>query len=329
MNFENRIFALRTKNLKDPTFFRLLPEGRLEGTSKLSRWEMSHGGISFYWADKPDVLAFVMLTDMLYGLAAYPVTVFDEGAGSHVIAVDCTESFSLPSKDRFEVVVAKYKENTSWLSLIPNNATVYCKGDASPGEIALPNFGREAGTYLHHIVTRWDSLADRTLFFQASPWEHRVLPLDQYVNEPGPFVCMENFVRPMHLDTYLSVACKVAWWKQYVRVPVPRYFVFPQGAQFAVDRELIHRRGLEYWQMLYEMSVMPWLHMADTKMDNYCTAVMLEQAWPYIMNFRNDPVLPAETTPPINPPVERTQRHAAKLWRSEATSARYGHGVEF
>ena len=31
----------------------------------------------------------------------------------------------------------------------------------------LPNVGREAATYLHHIVSRWDDLAEHTMFIQA------------------------------------------------------------------------------------------------------------------------------------------------------------------
>jgi hypothetical protein len=33
--------------------------------------------------------------------------------------------------------------------------------------IKLPNVGREAETYLNHIINHWDSLAERTIFLQA------------------------------------------------------------------------------------------------------------------------------------------------------------------
>ncbi|GAM88312.1 hypothetical protein ANO11243_063450 [Dothideomycetidae sp. 11243] len=35
----------------------------------------------------------------------------------------------------------------------------------------LPNWGREGGTYLHHIDKRWDQLATHTLFTQAGVWD--------------------------------------------------------------------------------------------------------------------------------------------------------------
>jgi len=47
--------------------------------------------------------------------------------------------------------------------------TIYCKGDGIPvpGCVSLPNVGRESHTYLHHVVSRYESLANWTVFSQA------------------------------------------------------------------------------------------------------------------------------------------------------------------
>jgi hypothetical protein len=57
--------------------------------------------------------------------------------------------------------------------------TIYDKGgDLDPAAFPraalarLPNVGREAQTYLFHIVTRWDSLAPVTVFCQGHPFDH-------------------------------------------------------------------------------------------------------------------------------------------------------------
>lgn len=73
-----------------------------------------------------------------------------------------------------ELVVARYAEDLSWLRRVPKTVrvTVYNKGgDTVPG-MALPNVGREAHTYLHHMVTRYDDLAEVTLFCQGKPFDH-------------------------------------------------------------------------------------------------------------------------------------------------------------
>lgn len=47
--------------------------------------------------------------------------------------------------------------------------TVYSKcASTYPGAQRLPNVGREGHTYLHHIVSRYNNLAERTLFVMES-----------------------------------------------------------------------------------------------------------------------------------------------------------------
>ncbi len=80
----------------------------------------------------------------------------------------------------FELVVARYAEDLAWVRNIPPQirVTVYDKnGDAPyPGAIRLPNVGREAHTYLHHIVKRYDTLAPLTI--AGRPWSGVDLSLD-------------------------------------------------------------------------------------------------------------------------------------------------------
>jgi hypothetical protein len=79
-----------------------------------------------------------------------------------------------------ELVVARHREELAWLRRVPRvyRVTVYDKsGDAAPrvprGEVVpRPNVGREAETYLHHILARWDDLADVTVFVQGKPFDH-------------------------------------------------------------------------------------------------------------------------------------------------------------
>ena len=73
-----------------------------------------------------------------------------------------------------EIVVARYSENLEWLKPYQSVSKVYNKGDPTPGvhSISLPNIGREGHTYLHHIISNYDSLAERTIFCQGDPFEH-------------------------------------------------------------------------------------------------------------------------------------------------------------
>ena len=73
------------------------------------------------------------------------------------------------------LVIAHYEENLAWLSEVgPGWAVrVYSKGRVpSPGAVPLPNVGREAHTYLTHIVDQWEHLAPVTVFAQGDPFDH-------------------------------------------------------------------------------------------------------------------------------------------------------------
>ena len=73
-----------------------------------------------------------------------------------------------------ELVVARHGESLGWLRRVPSEfaITVYDKGDQSSGGTPLPNLGREAHTYLHHLSVRYHSLADLTVFAQGHPFDH-------------------------------------------------------------------------------------------------------------------------------------------------------------
>ena len=73
-----------------------------------------------------------------------------------------------------ELVVARHTEDLRWLRRVPDSwrITVYDKGGGTEGAEPLPNVGREAHSYLHHLVTRYDDLADLTVFVQGKPFDH-------------------------------------------------------------------------------------------------------------------------------------------------------------
>lgn len=71
---------------------------------------------------------------------------------------------------KVDVVIARYNEDISWTHKLHYNVIIYNKGNEDiPNSIQLPNKGREAHTYIEHIVRNFDTL-DRngiTVFSQA------------------------------------------------------------------------------------------------------------------------------------------------------------------
>jgi len=79
---------------------------------------------------------------------------------------------------QLELVVCRCGEDLAWLRNLPAGVrvTVYDKTPPAaqlfPNSLPLPNVGREAHAWLHHLADRYTSLADWTIFAQGHPFDH-------------------------------------------------------------------------------------------------------------------------------------------------------------
>ncbi|WP_415713441.1 DUF3431 domain-containing protein [Maridesulfovibrio sp.] len=76
-----------------------------------------------------------------------------------------------------EIVVARYKEDVSWLDETDFPAVIYDKGGdlvemGDKRSILLPNIGREAHTYFYHILKKYPNFPEYTIFLQGDPFFH-------------------------------------------------------------------------------------------------------------------------------------------------------------
>lgn len=175
-----------------------------------------------------------------------------------------------------ELVVARYTEDLSWLRKRPANltVTVYNKStDASGGEqsIPLPNVGREAHTYLHHIVSRYDSLAEWTIFCQGKPFDHAYdfkKTMREYAMSPiiiGPFRWLghlidtdddrgERLFRPWSKNEDGHGLDMRGFHRALFSTDGPEYYTFVLGAQFAVHRDLIRQQPPAFYERALAVS---------------------------------------------------------------------------
>lgn len=101
-------------------------------------------------------------------------------------------------EDRLHLVVARYREDASWTGLLPYPSFVYDKSGAPgvPPDLALPNIGREAHTYLTHILRHYERLPEYVFLTQADPFAH--------TDASTPQRLAERLARDMRLDVRLS-----------------------------------------------------------------------------------------------------------------------------
>ncbi|MDR1305820.1 MAG: DUF3431 domain-containing protein [Verrucomicrobiales bacterium] len=174
-----------------------------------------------------------------------------------------------------ELVIARHQEDLAWTRHVPPTltVTVYNKGAPLPSPaITLPNRGREAHTYLHHLVHRYDSLAPLTVFTQGKPFDHAP-DLHQTLRAiaTGALTVSDFKWLGFLVDTDDRRGRRlfVPWSKNPARAelpldecyeqlfgqPSPAQFRFHGGAQFIVSAACVRRRPLEFYRRALALTV--------------------------------------------------------------------------
>jgi hypothetical protein len=175
-----------------------------------------------------------------------------------------------------EVVLARYKEDISWAKNLSGcKLTIYNKFE---GQNLLPNVGYEAHTYLHHIVTNYDDLAEITVFSQANLHPHisvpffqsQILKLDSLHFKPftGLLFCLKDG-SPRHIGLKIE-----QFWNCLFGTPCPDFFNFHPNGIFSVPAEIIRKHPLTLYQRA--------LDMTKTKED----ACIMERLWKNLFTTR-------------------------------------------
>ncbi len=165
---------------------------------------------------------------------------------------------------QLHLVIARYKENISWVekfkSLDHIQVTVYNKHS---GENQLPNVGREAHTYVHHIIKDYDSPSEHYLFLQGNPFEHEkpkgtledlILNYSKYTSvgyqSLNEELSQDLNALPGSLKEGLPIG--FLYEKIFGENTSPQVFEFSPGACFFVKGKLINNLTKEQWIQLYQ-----------------------------------------------------------------------------
>lgn len=175
-----------------------------------------------------------------------------------------------------ELVVARYQEPLNWLRKVPKaiRVTVYNKHEQpEQSAVQLPNVGREAHTYLHHLVSRYDDLDEWTVFCQGKPFDHAYdfhHSLRAFAADPssiGPFRWLGHII---DTDDDQGERLFKRWsknedgrnldlrgfYRALFGTDGPKLYTFVLGAQFVVHRDIIRQRPLGFYQHALDLSLL-------------------------------------------------------------------------
>lgn len=185
-----------------------------------------------------------------------------------------------------ELVIAVYHENINWINTINSvdQITIYNKGGRDiPGSIPLPNVGREAHTFLYHIVNRYNSLADFTIFLQGDPFYGHMQGVNGTnfneklknhtfnLNGPEPVFWPGD---QLIFDDVFGKPC----YEEIFEEPWPGQVYFAPGAQWIVPQTNILYRSLDFYKYLLDNTLRGGKHHEDGAINPWT----LERMWGYI-----------------------------------------------
>jgi len=180
-----------------------------------------------------------------------------------------------------DLIVSRYEEDISWLSEFSDyRIFLYNKGEPIEGSINLPNVGREGNTYLTHIIKNYDNLGEWVFFTQGHPFDHvrnykEVLkefpnitksvvfekPNELLFFSDGPFKRVLHS-RPNGTPHHGGMDINGVWVELFEDPPLELY-PFTAGAIFAVSRDTIRMRSVEFYKRANELCVNkvlgPWI----------------------------------------------------------------------
>lgn len=221
--------------------------------------------------------------------AKNPEPTEDATDGAAPEGVAATES----NTKKYTILLASHNEALEWLEFVPAVRKNYeiVVSNSSGKEYPLAdrtvqrdNFGREAGHYLQYIVDNYDNLAETVVFMQASPWAH-INGEAMTLQLLRLFYGSPSFPEPMCYlgakygsSTFFTLDDAPELYNTmlpfYQNGDTPQWVPFTIGAQFYVQREVIQRLPLAYYEAI--------LSVVRSNVNNVSFAHVLEGRWGFV-----------------------------------------------
>jgi hypothetical protein len=206
-----------------------------------------------------------------------------------------------------QLIIARYNEDLLWLNEWKDkfDIIVYNKGKKDLQEnytiIDLPNIGREAHTYLYHIVNNYDTLAENNIFLQGRIKDlgpNVYQDLNHYINEIkekgysapigyafGDYYKNIDFLAdPLYKDQVLSKYFRLSdiTFKDYIIKyfkNLPQYMPVSMKGCFGVSKKNIQSRPKEFYLNL--LNSIPEYHTVEE-------AHFLERLWAFMFTEKKN-----------------------------------------
>jgi hypothetical protein len=161
-----------------------------------------------------------------------------------------------------KLVIAKYNEDVNWIDQIDSEYTIYNKGDIiEKPTINVENIGRESETYLRYIKDNYNDLPDIIIFAQGHPFDHCSNFIEQVNSidlQSKNYAFLSNLVLDASSDSGHNISIISELIDEFIDSKFDHantVWKFGAGAQYAVTKDCIIRKPIDWWIKLHEKHI--------------------------------------------------------------------------
>lgn len=209
-------------------------------------------------------------------------------------------------KKRVTLVVARYREDVRWLRAFDKDRfdiVCYNKGEPVvdlPAHIVqtrLPNVGREAHTYLYHILRTYKNpTTEYVVFLQGHPFDHLhnknvkelISTIDNHVARSPPSSAILFIYNHEPVDMFPELHMKKYMDYFGFRGKRQNTITYTPGAQFIIHRNDIVKNPMALYQELFAYSSHDYHNQHPPRRPfvvSEITAYTIERLWLYIFGL--------------------------------------------
>lgn len=144
-------------------------------------------------------------------------------------------------------VIARYKEDISWVEQIPNK--FHTKYEIIQKDLDMPNVGREPSSFFFYIIKNYAQLRGDYYFLQGYPFDHAPDVLTTDKRYFGDLHRCDSNGNPDHLGLRMHEVLDVLGLEG-------KDFLFRAGCQFKVSAEEIRKHPIDFYLRCFALCCM-------------------------------------------------------------------------
>lgn len=195
------------------------------------------------------------------------------------------------------VVIAKYRENTDWITKLNKfkNVFVYEKENPKKEPYNVPkNKGNESSAYIKYIIDNYDNLPNHLVLLHCHEfsWHHKDSIVDVVDNCIGTEIEYKNLNEPICIMYYdWSNNNFKKYYDTFIKPAIGNFMLYDDSDKLGCAQFIVHKDRIMYHSIDFYKDIYNWI-LNDNNLSNADYGYYLEWTWELFWNrcLQNTPI---------------------------------------